>query len=67
MGSAAPGDNTATAMKSVAIDPGTYDWEGDQPLRRPFSQTVIYEMHVSGFTRNENSGYRRKNAGPLPG
>ncbi len=33
-----PGDNTATAMKSVVADTGTYDWEGDQPLHRPFAE-----------------------------
>src|SRR5262249_52687952 len=31
---ARPGDNTATAMKSAVVDPSTYDWEGDRPLRR---------------------------------
>ena len=36
-----------------------YDWEGDAPLRRPFAQTVIYEMHVRGFTRHPSSGVRR--------
>lgn len=51
-----PGDNTASAMKSVVADLGTYDWEGDSPLRRPFAQTIIYEMHVSGFTMHPNSG-----------
>ena len=25
------GDNAATAMKSVVVDPGAYDWEGDAP------------------------------------
>jgi len=50
------GDNCATAMKSVVADPGPYDWEGDVPLNRPFSQTVIYEMHVGGFTRHASSG-----------
>ena len=29
-----PGDNTATAMKSVVVDPTAYDWEGDMPLRQ---------------------------------
>ena len=29
------GDNAATAMKSVVVDPARYDWEGDLPLRRP--------------------------------
>ena len=32
------GDNTATAMKSVVVDPLLYDWEGDNPLKRPSSQ-----------------------------
>ena len=49
------GDNTATAMKSVVIDPRTYDWEGDAPLQRPSSRTIIYEMHVRGFTRHRSS------------
>ncbi len=49
------GDNAATAMKSVVVDPRAYDWEGDAPLKRPSSQTVVYEMHVAGFTRNPNS------------
>jgi isoamylase len=50
------GDNTATAMKSVVADPSAYDWEGDTPLDRPSTQTVIYEMHVGGFTRHPSSG-----------
>ena len=51
-----PGDNAATALKSVIVDPSAYDWEGDAPLGRPFAKTIIYEMHVGGFTRNPNSG-----------
>ncbi len=51
-----PGDNTAVAMRSVVVDPDAYDWEGDAPLRRAFSGTVIYEMHVAGFTRHPSSG-----------
>ena len=43
---ARPGDNVAVAMKSVVADPGLYDWEGDLPLKRPFAETVIYELHV---------------------
>lgn len=51
-----PGDNCATAMKSVVVDPSTYGWEGDKPLNRPSSKTIIYEMHVRGFTRHPSSG-----------
>ncbi|MBI4610837.1 MAG: glycogen debranching protein GlgX [Candidatus Rokubacteria bacterium] len=64
---ARPGDNTATAMKSVVVDPTTYDWEGDAPLRRPFAKTVIYEMHVGGFTRHPNSGVSARNRGTYAG
>ena len=39
-------------MRSVVIDPDDYDWEGDEPLRRPMSETIVYEMHVGGFTRH---------------
>jgi len=51
-----PGDNSAQAMKSVVVDARDYDWEGDTTLQRPFSQMVVYEMHVAGFTRHPNSG-----------
>ena len=50
------GDNSATALKSVVVDTSTYDWEGDAPLGRPFAKTIIYEMHVAGFTRHPSSG-----------
>ena len=50
------GDNTATAMKSVVLGLSAYNWQGDTPLRRPSSRTVIYEMHVRGFTRHPSSG-----------
>ena len=50
------GDTVATAMKSVVVDPRLYDWEGDMPLHKPSSQSIIYELHVRGFTRHPNSG-----------
>jgi glycogen operon protein len=52
------GDNVLTAMKSVVVDTHQYDWEGDAPLRRPSSRTLIYEMHVRGFTCDRSSGVR---------
>lgn len=51
-----PGDNTGCAMKNMVVDMHLYDWEDDQPLRRPSSRTIIYEMHVAGFTRHPSSG-----------
>ena len=51
-----PGDNIASCMKSVVVDPRSYDWEGDLPLKHHVSRSIIYEMHVGGFTRHPSSG-----------
>jgi glycogen operon protein len=61
------GENTAVAMKSVVADPRAYDWEGDTPLKLPFSRSVIYEMHVGGFTSNPNSGVSAEKRGTFAG
>jgi isoamylase len=61
------GEDNAIAMKSVVVDPDLYDWEGDAPLRRPFATTVIYEMHVAGFTRHPSSGVAAERRGTYAG
>jgi len=61
------GDNAYTSMKSVVVDPRAYDWEGDQPLHRPSSQTIIYEMHVAGFTKHPSSGVPANKRGKYSG
>ncbi len=55
-----PGPNDSEAFKSVVVDVHDYDWEGDEHPRRPFSQTVIYELHVRGFTRHPTSGVGKR-------
>ena len=49
-------DNVAASMRSVVLDPDDYDWEDDQFPNTPMADTVIYEMHVRGFTRSPSSG-----------
>jgi glycogen operon protein len=61
------GDNAASAMKSVVVDPMAYDWEGDVPPRRPSSRTIVYEMHVRGFTRHSSSGVAEHRRGTFAG
>ena len=61
------GNNAAMAMKSVVIDPLAYDWEGDSPLKRPASRTIVYEMHVRGFTRHSSSGVAENRRGTYAG
>lgn len=48
-------DNGATAPKCV-ITHGDFDWQGDQPLRHPWTSTVIYELHVRGYTIDPSAG-----------
>jgi isoamylase len=62
-----PGENAATALKSVVADPNRYDWEGDAPPGRPFARTIIYEMHVGGFTRDPSSGVASSRRGTYVG
>jgi len=54
-----PGSNMATSMRGV-VQSGEYNWEGDEPLGciRP-EKTIIYELHVGGFTRHPSSGASR--------
>jgi glycogen operon protein len=33
-----------------------FDWQDDHPLNTPLSETIIYEMHVRGFTKHKTSG-----------
>ncbi len=48
-------DGITRPPKCVVID-DHFDWEGDRHIRRDISETVIYEMHVKGFTNHESSG-----------
>ena len=42
-------DNAAVAPLAAVINPA-FRWNGDQPLRTPWHKTLIYEMHVKGFS-----------------
>jgi len=48
-------DDAATAPKSV-VTHSDFDWQGDQPLRRSWESTVIYELHVRGYTAHPSAG-----------
>ena len=67
MAGARPGRDPRTAMKSVVADLSAYDWEGDVPLGRPFARTVIYELHVRGFTAHRSSEVDPRLAGTYAG
>ncbi len=62
-----PGDNCTQALKGVVVDPSTYDWEGDEHPRIPYASSVIYELHVGGFTSHPNSGVSESKRGTYAG
>jgi isoamylase len=61
------GDNAGVAMKSVVVDSSSYDWDCDVPLQRASSRTIVYEMHVRGFTCHPSSGVAEKTRGTFRG
>jgi isoamylase len=61
------GHNGATAMKSVVVDPHAYDWEGDTLLHHRSARSIIYEMHVRGFTRHPSSDVSEQKRGTFAG
>ena len=48
-------DNAGSTPKCVFVNEH-FEWDGDQPLRHPWTKTVIYETHVRGFTIHPGSG-----------
>jgi isoamylase len=43
-------DSAPYIPKCVVIDPA-YEWEGDKPPRTSYHNSIIYELHVKGFTK----------------
>lgn len=64
---ARPGTHPGSSMKSVVVDTSLYDWSGDRKPRHSISRTIIYEMHVKGFTCHPNSGVSAEKRGTYAG
>ncbi len=54
-------NNARGIPKSVVIDPA-HSWGNDRPPSVPWSETIIYELHVRGFTKQ-----REELPGPMRG
>jgi isoamylase len=44
-------DSAPYIPKSVVIDSNSFNWGGDAPPNIPFHESIIYELHVKGFTK----------------
>ena len=47
-------DGVIRPPKCVVID-DSFDWDGDRHIRRDISESIIYEMHVRGFTKSRTA------------
>ncbi|HBT78449.1 MAG TPA: glycogen debranching enzyme GlgX [Planctomycetaceae bacterium] len=48
-------DGILRPPKCVVIDDADFDWRDDPHLKHDLSKSVIYEMHVGGFTKSKSS------------
>ena len=48
----------ALYLSPVTLD--IFDWEGDTPLRSPYSDLIIYKLNVRGFTKSKTSNVKNK-------
>ncbi|MDO5656419.1 MAG: glycogen debranching protein GlgX [Flavobacteriaceae bacterium] len=59
-------DNLHSCLKSAVIS-DEFNWENDQYPYHELANSVVYEMHVKGFTQNPNSGVTEKLRGTYSG
>lgn len=60
-------ESCGASLKSVVVDNSRFAWNGDRPPRTPYAESVIYELHVRGFTQNPNSGVSMDKRGSYAG
>ena len=59
--------NTDSCLKSVVCERNTFDFDAHPRPRHSWQQTVIYELHVGGFTQRSDSGVAPERRGTLLG
>jgi isoamylase len=47
------GQQTPFRLSTIVDD--TFDWGLDQPLNKPLEESIIYEMHIRGFTKHSSA------------
>ena len=67
MAAARVGSNMHCCAKSVVVDIHNYDWEGDILPCHPLSRSVVYELHVGGFTKHPSSAVSESLRGTYAG
>ena len=50
-----PNQQSPSSMRAIVTNDADYSWEGDQPINRSSETSIIYELHVGGFTRHKSA------------
>ncbi|MBQ8199702.1 MAG: hypothetical protein IJZ76_09805 [Lachnospiraceae bacterium] len=45
---------------AFCMDETSFDWEDDRPLCRDYEDTILYSLHMRGFTKHSSSGVKQK-------
>jgi isoamylase len=53
-----PGKKQAGFKRRCLVVENHFDWEDDRPLKIPLQDSIIYEMHVRGFTQHPSSNVK---------
>ena len=48
--------NLKKCLKSAVINDDNFNWEADAFPNHDLRSSIVYELHVAGFTKNKNSG-----------
>ena len=59
-------DNLHSCLKSAVIS-NEFDWGNDAAPKQELADSIVYEMHVAGFTMHPNSGVPQKLRGTFSG
>ena len=52
--------DTEERLLSAGIQVENFKWEEDKVLMNPYEKSVIYQLHVRGFTKHVSSGVKKK-------
>lgn len=61
------GSNMGASMLSMVVDQHGFDWQGATSPNHSLTDTMIYEMHVGGFTLHPSSGIEEIRQGTFAG
>jgi len=62
-----PGPNTHACLKAVVTERDRFDLQAHPRPRNSWQRSVIYELHLGGFTRREDSGVPSEQRGTYQG